>query len=196
MNMKVSTNLPVALLAVLLPLSDCHRGPALERTDKRSGGEGERAVVIEDGQRCQVHGEALRRGRVKTDLGYFPLLYRGAGCLSEKEVKFPSSNLWTRSDYANKAGRQGYINVFYCEKCREAERRCVTEGALKNLAAYDWSTRLSSHAIWLAKRQFANTGKLLSTKSKVMVGSALREGRAAARVMRPRVARPNFSAAI
>ena len=133
--MKVSTNLSVALLAVLLPLSACHREPNLERAGKSSSGEGKKAVVTEDGQRCQVHGEALRRGRVKADLGYLPLLYRGARCLSEKNVKFPNSNLWTRSGYANQADRQGYIDVLYCEKCREAERRCVKKGALKNLAA-------------------------------------------------------------
>lgn len=90
--------------------------------------------MVEDGQRCQVHGEALRRGRVKADLGYLPLLYRGAVCLSEKKIKFPNSNLWTRGDYVNHADRQGYMDVFYCEKCRDAERRCVTEGALKNFA--------------------------------------------------------------
>jgi len=134
MNIKVSTNLSVALLAVLLPLGAYQREPALNRTGKRSGGEGDGAVVAEDGQRCQVHGEALRRGRVKTDLGYFPLLYRGARCLAEKKVKFPNSNLWTRNDYANQADRQGYIDVLYCEKCREAERRCVALGTLEKLA--------------------------------------------------------------
>jgi hypothetical protein len=91
-------------------------------------------MVAEDGQRCHVHGDALRRGRVRQDLGYIPLLYRGAGCLGKKKVKFPNSNLWTRGDYANQTERHGYIEVLYCEKCREAERRCVKEGALKNLA--------------------------------------------------------------
>ena len=138
MNMKVSTNLSVALLAVVLPLGACHREHALNRTDKRSGGEGDRAVVAEYGQRCQFHGEALRRGRVKADLGNFPLLYRGARCLGEKKVRFPNSNLWTRGENANQADSQGYIDVFYCEKCREAERRCVTEGALKN---HPWATQ-------------------------------------------------------
>jgi len=130
--MMVSTDLSVALLAVLLPLGACHREPALNQTGKRSGGEGGRAVVAEHGRRCQVHGEALRRGRVKADLGYFPLMYRGARCLGEKKVRFPNSNLWTRGENANQADSQGYIDVFYCEKCREAERLCVTEGALKN----------------------------------------------------------------
>src|SRR5215510_2608691 len=138
--MKVSTNLIVALLAGLLHLGACHRKPTLNRTGNRSGGEGDRAVVAEDGQRCQVHGEALRRGRVKTDLGYLPLVYRGARCLGEKKVKFPNSNLWTRSNYANQADRQGYIDALYCEKCREVERRCVEEGALKNLAPW-WATQ-------------------------------------------------------
>jgi len=96
-------------------------------------------VVAEDGRRCQVHGEALRRGRVKADLGNFPRLYRGARCLGEKKVRFPNSNLWTRGENANRADSQGYIDVFYCEKCREAERRCVTEGALKNLPP--WATQ-------------------------------------------------------
>ena len=138
--MKVSTfDFSVALLAVLLPLGDCHREPALNRTDKSSGAEGDSAVVALDGQRCQVHGEALRRGRVKTDLGYFPLLYRGARCLGEKKAKFPNSNLWTRGDFVNQADRKGYLDVFYCEKCREAERRCLTEGALKNIAALSTS---------------------------------------------------------
>jgi len=144
MNMKVSAfDLLLALLAVFLPLGDCHREPALNRTDKRSGAEGDRAVVAEDGWRCQVHGEALRRGRVKSDLGYFPLLYRGARCLGEKKVKFPNSNLWTRSDFVNQAHRQRYIDVFYCEKCREAERRCLTERALRNIAA--WATSPIPH---------------------------------------------------
>src|SRR5262245_10724364 len=111
MNMRVSTNLSVALLAVLLPLSACHREPSLERAGKSSSGEGKKAVVTEAGQRCQVHGEALRRGRVKADLGYLPLLYRGAGCLSEKKVKFPNSNLWTRSDYANQADRHQNVSI-------------------------------------------------------------------------------------
>jgi len=138
--MKLSTNLSVALLAVLLALGACHRKPALNRTGNRSGDEGDRAVVAEDCKRCQIHGEALRRGRVKTDLGYLPLVYRGARCLGEKKVKFPNSNRWTRSSYANQADRQGYIDVLYCEKCREAERRCVEDGALKNLAPW-WATQ-------------------------------------------------------
>src|SRR5262245_42842363 len=134
--MKVSTfDILVALLAALLPLGDCRREPALNRTDKRSGAEGDSAAVAVDGRRCQVHGEALRRGRVKADLGYFPLLYRGARCLGGKKVKFPNSNIWTRGDFVNQADRQGYIGVFYCEKCREAERRYLTEGTLINLAA-------------------------------------------------------------
>ena len=139
MNMKVSTNLSVALLAVLLPLGAYHREPALDQMGKRRGGEGGRAVVAEHGQRCQVHGEALRRGRVKANLGYFPFMYRGARCLGEKKVRFPNSNLWTRGENANQADSQGYIDVFYCEKCREPERRCLTEGALKNLA--QWATQ-------------------------------------------------------
>jgi hypothetical protein len=134
--MKVSTNLSVALLAVLLPLGACHREPALNQMGKRSGGEGDRAVVAERRQRCQVHGEALRRGRVKADLGYLPLMYRGTRCLGEKKVRFPNSNLWTRGENANQGDSQGYIDVFYCEKCREAERRCVKEGMRKNIAPW------------------------------------------------------------
>jgi hypothetical protein len=134
MNMKVSTNLSAAILAVLLPLGACHREPALNRTVKHSDGKRDKAVVADDGQRCHVHGEALRRGRVRQSLGYLPLLYRGAGCLGEKKVKFPNSNLWTRGDYANKTDRGEFIDVLYCEKCREAERQCVKEGALENLA--------------------------------------------------------------
>src|SRR5262245_23256570 len=141
MNMKVSTNLSVALLAVLLPLGACHREPALNRTGNRSGGEGDKAVVAEDGQRCQVHGEPLRRGQVRSDLGYIPLLYRGARCLDKKKVKFPNSNLWTHGDYANQTERQGYIDVLYCEKCREAERRCVREGMRKNIAPWAIQSR-------------------------------------------------------
>jgi len=149
--MKVSTfNLSVALLAVFLPLGDWHREPALNRTDKRSGAEGDSAVLAVDGRRCQLHGEALRRGRVKMDLGYFPLHYRGARCLGEKEVKFPNSNLWTRGDFVIRADRQGYIDVFYCEKCREAERRCLTEGAMKHLAA--WATSPIPHVERLAEK--------------------------------------------
>jgi len=150
-NMKVSTfDLSVALLAVLLPMGDCHREPALNRTDKHSGAEGDGAVVAVDGRRCKVHGEALRRGRVIAGLGYFPLLYRGARCLDEKKVKFPNSNLWTRGEFVNHADRQGYIDVFYCEKCREAERRCLTEGALKKLATL--STSPTSHVGRLAEK--------------------------------------------
>jgi len=145
--MKVSTNLSMAVLAVLAPLSNCQRlcGPALDWT-RRSGGEGKRDVVTEYAPRCQIHGVALRRGRVKSDLGYLTLLCRSSRCLGEKKVKFPNSNLWTRGDYVNQADRQGYIDVFYCKMCRETERRYLTEGALKNLA--QWATqrrRLTAH---------------------------------------------------